>query len=190
MTGLIDYGGTGGGSGGTLDADSDPYKDDGSTDSTSDTSADFTTTESSTSFDFSGGDDDEDDDTAGDTTDSSDVDRQTYGDITDDDNAAESGQPGAGAPEVDIVSPDPNENTDGDAVGVVDDTAVFDPDQSEREGDQYNELDESKLTTGTEFVDASGEEAETVTTADESGMDVDPKAIAAFVAVVLLMFGG
>jgi hypothetical protein len=47
-------------------------------------------------------------------------DRQTYDDIVDGDQS-ESGQPGMGDPTADIISPDPNEGQDGDAV-VIDPT--------------------------------------------------------------------
>ncbi|AKU06513.1 MULTISPECIES: hypothetical protein [Haloferax] len=78
-----------------------------------------------------GGDDDDDDD-----------DRQTYSDIVDDEdlNNSESGMPGAGTPTNDIVSPDPNENSDGDEVTInPDGSASVDTDRTSRTIDEIRE---------------------------------------------------
>ncbi|GGC53009.1 hypothetical protein [Haloferax sulfurifontis] len=74
-------------------------------------------------------DDDDDDDNV---VDSGDYDGGGYGSIPDppDPSNSESGMPGGGDPVVDIISPDPNENSDGDEVTVGDDGMVsIDPDR-------------------------------------------------------------
>lgn len=67
--------------------------------------------------------------------------RQTYSDIVpeEDQNTAESGQPGGGAISVDLVSPDPNENTDDDAVVVNEEGQRGIIEENVREGENVEE---------------------------------------------------
>jgi hypothetical protein len=64
-------------------------------------------------------------------------DRQTYDDIVSDDATedSESGMPGGGDPVTDIVSPDPNEGSDGDAV-TYDDEGNIGVDESKLDDDE------------------------------------------------------
>ncbi|ELZ87487.1 hypothetical protein C453_04014 [Haloferax elongans ATCC BAA-1513] len=82
-----------------------------------------------------GGDDDDDDDDDSPST-------GGYSDLIPEDelNNSESGMPGAGTPTNDIVSPDPNENTDGDEVIInPDGTASVDLDRTDRTLDEIRD---------------------------------------------------
>ncbi|WP_410765793.1 hypothetical protein [Haloferax sp. DFSO60] len=75
-------------------------------------------------------------------SDDDDDDRQTYDDLVSDDdlNDSESGMPGAGTPTNDIVSPDPNENSDGDEVTInPDGSASVDTDRTNRTVDEIRQ---------------------------------------------------